>query len=196
MTFDKLLDFLKSLEFLKKSLSVVFSLGVTCWTILYLPESYFPFDINTFREQYGIRLFFILAFSGAIFVYYIIYYPSKMFFSYSKRKYETHKKWKIYEKIINSLSDEEKILLREKYNQNDPTLTIDLNNRMHKHLQTVEIISQNVGLSPLQGTKIAGFIQPWIFELIKKKPKLFEIKSISNKGKKSDSFLLYKGFLE
>lgn len=196
MTVDKLLDFLKSLEFLKNPLSVVFSLGVTCFAILYLPESYFPFDINTFRKQYGIWLFFILAFSGAIFGYYIIYYPSKMFFSYFKRKYETHEKWKICEEIINSLSDKEKNFLREKYNQNDPTLTIDLNNRMHKHLQTAEIISQNIGLSPLQGTKIAGFIQPWVFELIKKKPMLFETKSISNKGEKTDSFPPYKGFLE
>ncbi len=192
MTVDRLLDFLKSFEILKNPLSVIFSLGATCYTILYLPESYFPFDINIFRKQYGIWLFFALAFI----IFYIIYCISKMVFSYFKRKFETHKKWRICEKIINNLSDKEKNFLREKYNQSDPTLTIDLNNRMHKHLQTAEIISQNVGLSPLKGTKIAGFIQPWVFELIKKKPKLFETKSISNKGEKTDSFSPYKSFLE
>lgn len=71
-----------------------------------------------------------------------------------------------------------------------------LTDLMHSHLQTLEIISIDSRLNVLQGTKMIAFIEPWVIDLVQKKPKLFETKSISNKGEKTDSFSLYKGFLE
>lgn len=180
-----LIELLKSFELLKYSSKVAFIVMVTCCILLALPESWVPFDINVLRV--------LLVFSVAV----IISFFAQGFFRYLKKKYESYQVWRGYEKIISYLSNKEKNFLKEKYSQDEHSLMIDLTNPMHIRLKTLQIISLGIGLSATYYRNVfPGIIQPWVFELMKKKPKLFETKPISNKEEKSDSFSPCEGFLE
>ena len=91
-----------------------------------------------------------------------------------KKKYEIYKTWSLYKSIILGLSNKEKIFLKEKYSKNETTLMIDWQNPIHKHLQTLGIISMNAGTSVGNPNAIPGFLQPWVFEVIKKNPKIID----------------------
>lgn len=71
-----------------------------------------------------------------------------------------------------------------------------MTNLTYRNLKNLGIISIDSELNVLQGTKMFASIEPWVIDLVQKKPMLFETKPISNKEEKSDSFSPCEGFLE
>lgn len=194
MAADKLLDFsMKCFGLLKKPLNTTLPFGITCYLLLYLPETWIPFDINTFRKQYGIWLFLMLVFSIAI----IFSFVTQRLFRVLKEKYKIYRIHCGYKEIIDCLSEEEKRFLIEQYNHNDPTICIALSNPMHMHLKTLKIISLAHNGIAYGGYPIfPGYINSWVFKLIKKNPKLFETKPVTVKTEKSNTDSCYREFLE
>lgn len=165
-----LIELLKNMELFKNLSKVACIVIISCSIFLFFLKSWFPFNTSILRILWVVSL--------AI----IILYLTERFIIFLKRKYEASRKWKFCEKMINYLSDDEKSFLKEKCNQKKYTFNIDLTDLMHSHLQTLEIISIDSRLNVLHGTKMIAFIEPWVIDLVQKKPKLFETKSISNKG--------------
>lgn len=158
------------LKFFELSARTAFAVLVACILLLFFPAQHLPFDIGWLRKEHGIWIFVLMVISISVISSYIL----KWICDFIKKKYEIYKTWSLYKSIISGLSDKEKIFLKEKYSKNETTLMIDWQSPIHKHLQTLGIISMNAGTSVGNPNALPGFIQPWVFETIKKNPKIID----------------------
>ena len=58
-------------KILAVSARVAFALLVSCLILIFFPAAWLPFDISSFREEYGIWLFFVMVLSVSILFSYI-----------------------------------------------------------------------------------------------------------------------------
>ena len=58
-------------KILAVSARVAFALLVACLILIFFPATWLPFDISSFREEYGIWLFFVMVLSVSILFSYI-----------------------------------------------------------------------------------------------------------------------------
>ena len=158
-------------KLLEISARTAFAVACACALLLFFPSNWLPFDITELRDKYGLWMFVILVVSISIMFSYLL----KWVCAVLKNKYEIHKTWSNYRAVFECLSDKEKLFLKDKYEKNENTLMIDLTSPMHKHLQTLQILSLNVGTNLGSPRGMPGFIQPWVFEMIKKYPKCIRV---------------------
>lgn len=159
------------LKFFEISARTAFAVLVACMLLLFFPANYLPFDIEGLRKECGIWIFVIMVIAISV----ISSYCLKWLCGIIKKKYEKQKTWGLYKTTITTLSNKEKVFLKEKYNKGENTLMIDLQSPMHKHLQTLGIISMNAGTSVGNPNAFPGFIQPWVFEMIEKNPRIIDM---------------------
>lgn len=163
------LDLSKLLEISARTAGAV---SVACAILLFFPETLLPFDIADFRNNNGIWIFIVLVVSISILFSYLI----KWLINWIKQKIDKHRTWDTYKYILKNLSDGEKAFLKEHYNKRETAIIIDLRNPIHKKLETFKVISRVAGASLGTISGVPGFIQPWVFEIIDKRPDYLEIK--------------------
>lgn len=154
-------------KLLEKSARTAFAVACACALLLFSPVNWLPFGISALRDKYGLWMFVILLVSISIMFSYLL----KWVFTALKNKYKIHKIWSNYKAVFECFSDTEKLFLKDKYEKNKKTLMIDLSSFIHNHLQTLQVLSLDVGTNLGSSRGIPGFIQPWVFEMIKKHPK-------------------------
>ena len=158
------------------SARVSFAVVLACAFILFFPAQYLPFQINSFREQNGLWIFFIMAVSIAICLSYMLKWGVNRITDFIDKR----ELWCTYKSVLKNLSVDEKRFIRKQYEKKDSAIYIDLSNAMMKKLQSFNVISIAAGTNAGSVTRMPGFIQPWVFELIDKNPNLIETEDKPN----------------
>lgn len=163
------IDFSKVLTL---SARILVAVCLTCLFLLFFPERMLPFDISSFRQENGLWIFVVFISSASLLVSYL----GKWLLEFAKDKITTRKLWVTYKAILRNLSNQEKMFLKDYYKKNETFININLSNPMHKKLQTFNVIAMTAGTNAGSLTSMPAFIQPWVFEIIKRNPSILEIK--------------------
>ena len=155
---------------LNVSTRVSFAVVFACAFILFFPAQYLPFQIDFFREQNGLWIFFIMVIAAAICLSYIVKWGVDKIADFIDKK----KLWRTYKVILKNLSVDEKRFIKKHYEKRESAIYIDLSNAMMKRLQSFNVITLGVGTNAGNITRMPGFIQPWVFDLIDKNPHFIE----------------------
>lgn len=150
------------------SARVAFAICIACLLFLFTPAAILPFDITEYRNIYGIWIFLSLVLSGALIVSYVM----KWSFDFLKKKIKIYNTKKAQKYILSTLSNEEKAFLKKYYDKGQTAIIYSLMNPVAKKLETFQIISMAAGTSLAPRGLTPGFIQPWVFELVRKNPNL------------------------
>ena len=164
-------------KILTVSARIAFALLVSCLILIFFPAAWLPFDISSFREEYGIWLFFVMVLSVSILFSYI----AKWCVVWVKKLIDRRKLWNGYKYILENLSDDEKLYLKPFYEKRQTAIMVPLMSPVAKKLETFKVISKAAGTSLAPGGFCPGFIQPWVFELIDKHPDYLNIRSTEEK---------------
>jgi len=148
------------------------AVSIACIILLFFPSSLLSFNIVDFRKDNGIWVFVVFVVAVSIWLSYLITWLSKIVM----KKIKTKKTWDNYKYILKNLSKSEKLFLKEYYDKRETAVFIDLQNPVHKKLQTFNVISISAGTSLGTRFSMPGFIQPWVFKLIDKHPSYIQTK--------------------
>lgn len=165
------LDLSKLLEISARTAGAI---SISCAILLFFPQELLPFDVVGFRVTNGIWIFIVFVVSISMWVSYLF----KWIIEVIKREIELHNRWKTYKYILEHLSNEEKIFLKEYYDKRETAIIFNLQNPVHKRLQTIQVISMAAGRCIGTASTAPGFIQSWVFDLIDKNPSYLEIQEI------------------
>lgn len=158
-------------KLLNISARVSWAITVACVFILFFPSDWLPFQIDTFREQYGLWIFIVLAVAISL----CLSHAAKWIWEKVKQAWDKKKTWDTYKYILKNLSKSEKAFLKKYYDKRETAILVDLRNPTIKKLETFRVISKAAGTSLGSVSGFPGFIQPWVFELIDKNPEFLNI---------------------
>ncbi len=145
---------------------VAFALCLLCGFLLWFPMYILPFGIQKFRENYGLALFLVFAFSVAIIISYIIWW----LISKISKKYRQHKKKSKMNDILKNLDPQDKSYLYSFIKKGQTSVYMDMTNPVHIKLKAYGVIQLPVGANLGMLSTFAGFISPMAVEILKKHP--------------------------
>ena len=156
------------------SARVSFAVCFACMFLLFFPAILLPFDITVFREKYGIWIFIVFAVSASLLISHIVKHIAAL----AKRKLDQISTWRTYKYILKNLSDEEKVYLKRFFDKGQTAIVFSMVDPVAQKLKTFRVISQPSGTSMAPRGMSLGFIQPWVFEVLRKHPEYLEVSEL------------------
>ena len=156
------------------SARVSFAVCSACVLLLFFPAILLPFDIAVFREKYGIWIFIVFAVSASLLISHIVKYIVGL----AKRQLDKIGTWRTYKYILQNLSDEEKVYLKRFFDKGQTAIVFSMEDPVAQKLKTFKVISQPSGTSMAPLGMSLGFIQPWVFEVLRKHPEYLEVSEL------------------
>ena len=86
--------------------------------------------------------------------------------------------WRTYKYILKNLSDEEKVYLKRFFDKVQTANVCSMVDPEAQRLKTFRVISQPSGTSMAPRGMSLGFIQPWVFEVLRKHPVYLEVSEL------------------
>lgn len=156
---------------LNVSARVAGAVAIACAIILFFPEQWLPFQIDSFRMKYGLWIFLIMVTACSL----CFSYAGKWGVEKMKAHIQKKEMWDTYEKILRNLSAEEKRILKSFYEKKETAMMLNLSDPKIKKLESFRVISKASGTNIIKPPFCPGFIQPWVFEVIDKHPDIIKV---------------------
>ena len=96
----------------------------------------------------------------------------------AKRQLDKIGTWRTYKYILQNLSDEEKVYLKRFFDKGQTAIVFSMEDPVAQKLKTFKVISQPSGTSMAPLGMSLGFIQPWVFEVLRKHPDYLEVSKL------------------